>query len=464
MISSNSLELTGQHVLVVGLGKSGRSAIDFCRRQGATVSVSDSSATKSADNEWLTTMGVDSEFGGHSREFCLRADLIFLSPGVPHDLPLFQEAQQKGIPVIGELALAPRYLKTPVIAVTGTNGKTTVTTLIGELMKAAGFQVFVGGNIGTPLTEYLMGRQEADWLVLEVSSFQLDAAGGFRPDIGLLLNISPDHLDRYANLEEYALAKLNLFARQHHCDVSIINQDDPDSVRLTAGMKSLRPGWTARRCLFFGKQINGRNGAEITGNTVRLKGDWLSDADDSYELKETALSQSPNLENAAAAIVAARAAGCKPADIKQGLSTFQPLNHRMTLAAEINGVRYINDSKATNIGAVQAALQGISAPVVLIAGGRDKGGDYRLMAEEVRTKVKAMLLIGEAKKLMASVFSPMTRVEELTSMAEAVQRAHELAVPGDVVLLSPACASFDMFSGYVERGQIFTELALGLQG
>lgn len=464
MTASNSLELTDRHVLVVGLGKSGRSAIDFCQRQGATVSVSDSAAAKPADIEWLAAMGVKSEFGGHSREFCLNTDLILLSPGVPHDLPLFQEAKQQGIPVIGELALAPSYLKTPVIAVTGTNGKTTVTTLIGDLLEAAGFKVFVGGNIGTPLTEYLSSPQEAEWLVLEVSSFQLDAAGSFRPDIGLLLNISPDHLDRYAGLEEYALAKLNLFSRQHHCDVSIINQDDPDSVRLTDGMKSLRPGWTARRCLFFGKQISGQNGAEIRGSTVRLKGDWLGDPDDYYELHETALGQSPNLENAAAAIVAARAAGCKPADIKHGLASFQPLSHRMTLAAEISGVRYINDSKATNIGAVQAALRGITAPVLLIAGGRDKGGDYQLMAEEVRTRVKAMLLIGEATKQMASVFAPITQVEELASMAEAVQRAHELAVPGDVVLLSPACSSFDMFSGYVERGKIFTELALGLQG
>ena len=448
---------------MVGLGKSGRSAIEFCRGQGATVSVSDSATAKPADAAWLTEKGIASEFGGHSREFCLAADLILVSPGVPYDLPIFQEAEEKGIPVIGELALAPRYLKTPVIAVTGTNGKTTVTTLIGDLLRASGIKkVFVGGNIGTPLTDYLLSAQEAEWLVLEVSSFQLDAAGTFRPEIGLLLNLSPDHLDRYASFDDYAYAKLNLFAHQQQRDVSITNQDDPDTVRLTDGMKSLRPGWAARRCLSFGRRINGRNGAELHGTTVRVVGDWLRGTDDLYELKESALCLSPNLENAAAAILAARAAGCTPAGIKRGLAAFHPLAHRMTLAAEIDGVRYINDSKATNIGAVQAALEGMSAPVVLIAGGRDKGGDYRLMADQVQAKVKAMLLIGEAKEQMATVFETMTHVERLESMAQAVRRAHALASPGEVVLLSPACSSFDMFSGYAERGQVFTDLAIGL--
>ena len=460
----DTLALDGRHVLVVGLGKSGRSAIEFCRGQGARVSVSDSASAKPADSAWLAEMGIDSEFGGHSPVFCLAADLILLSPGVPYDLPVFQEARQQGIPVIGEFALAPRYLKTRVLAVTGTNGKTTVTTLIGDLLRAARFKVFVGGNIGTPLTEYLRGEQEADWLVLEVSSFQLDTAGDFRPDIGLLLNISPDHLDRYQSYDDYALAKFNLFAHQHEFDVSIINQDDPDTLRLIKGMESIRPGWKARRCLGFGKQLDGRNGAELQGSTVRLAGEGLGLEDDQYEMQGGALGLSPNLENAAAAILAARAAGCKPVDIKQGLAAFQPLAHRMTLVAEIDGVRYINDSKATNIGAVQAALSGMTAPVVLIAGGRDKGGDYRLMAGQVRAKVKAMLLIGEATEQMAMVFATMTQVERMESMGHAVRRARELAAPGDVVLLSPACSSFDMFSGYAERGQVFSNLAIGLEG
>jgi UDP-N-acetylmuramoylalanine--D-glutamate ligase len=456
--------IDGKRVLVVGLGKSGRSAIDFCRRQGATVSVSDSSAAKPEDAEWLLQLGIAGEFGGHTPSFCLAADLILISPGVPHDLPIFQEARRAGIPVIGELALASRYLRTPVIAVTGTNGKTTVTTLIGDLLRAAGVRAFVGGNIGTPLTDYLMTEQKADWLVLEVSSFQLDAAADFRPEIALLLNLSPDHLDRYSTYDAYALAKLNLFANQGLNDVSILNGDDPDTARLADGLKNLRPGWENRRCLTFGKRLAGLSGAELNGTTVRLVGDWLAGPEDIYELENTALSSSPNLENAASAILAARAAGCRAAAIKQGLATFNPLPHRITVAAEVDGVRYINDSKATNIGAVQAALDAMTTPVVLIAGGRDKGGDYLLMADQVRDKVKAMLLIGEAREKMAAAFEGMTRVEMMDSLAQAVRRAHELASPGEVVLLSPACASFDMFSGYAERGRVFTDLALALKG
>ncbi|MBA3013560.1 MAG: UDP-N-acetylmuramoyl-L-alanine--D-glutamate ligase [Desulfobulbaceae bacterium] len=456
--------IEGKHILVVGLGKSGRSAIEFCRSRGASrISVSDA-GVRPDDAMWLAEQNIACEFGGHSRELCHAADLILLSPGVPHDLPVFAEARDKGIPVIGELALAPRYLKTPVIAVTGTNGKTTVTTLIGELMRVSGFTVFVGGNIGTPLTDYLMTDQEADWLVLEVSSFQLDTADTFRPNIGLLLNISPDHLDRYPSYDDYALSKLNLFARQGQDDVTILNVDDPDTVRLMDGVKSVRSGWEPRRRLVFGRRLEGRIGAEVQGTSVRLVGDWLSGAEDVYELETTQLGMPPNVENAAAAILAARVAGCQPAGIKQGIGSFHLLPHRMTVVDEVEGVRYINDSKATNIGAVQAALEAMTAQVVLIAGGRDKGGDYSLMAHQIRDKVKALLLIGEARDKMAAAFNTLTHVEKMDSLQQAVHRAHDLAFPGDVVLLSPACASFDMFTGYVERGQVFTRLVRELQG
>jgi len=461
-MTRQTIQLADRKVLVVGLGKSGRSAVRFCQASGATVAVSEASAGTPADAAWLASCGVAAEFGGHSRELCLWAELILLSPGVPYDLPVFHEARGKGIPVIGELALAPQYLKTPVIAITGTNGKTTVTTLIGELLRASGYQVVVGGNIGTPLTDYLQGNQEAEWLVLEVSSFQLDAAGRFRPAIGLMLNLSPDHLDRYPSYEAYALAKLRLFAHQHQSDVSIINQDDPDTVRLTNGMKHLRPCWANRRCLSFGQHVQGRHGAEVKGSNVRLWGDWLNTGEELYDLQGSALALSPNRENAAAAILAARAAGCQPAGIRQGLANFQPLPHRLTEVCEVEGVRYINDSKATNIGAVQAALEAIDAPVVLIAGGRDKGGDYRLLNQQVQAKVKAMLLIGEAKGQMSTIFAPLTQVEEMESLAQAVQRAQQLARQGDVVLLSPACSSFDMFASYSQRGQVFSDLALGL--
>lgn len=458
----DSLTLTNKRVLVVGLGKSGLSAIKFCQGQGATVTVSDSAPGTPEDRAWLAKEGIACEFGGHSRAFCRATDLILLSPGVPYALPVFQEARQQGIPVIGELALAPRYLKTPVIAVTGTNGKTTVTTLIGDLLRAAGRQVVVGGNIGTPLTEYLLTAQEAEWLVLEVSSFQLDAAGAFRPEIGVLLNLSPDHLDRYPSFAAYALAKFNLFAHQQSQDIAITNQNDADTQRLIASLRDMQDGGASQHCLAFGRQLNGRPGAELRGSTVHLQGEGWALANEQYELQGSALGLSPNLENAAASILAARAAGCLPAGIKQGLASFQPLAHRLTLVCEVDGVRYINDSKATNIGAVQAALESMTRPVVLIAGGRDKGGDYHLLADQVRAKVRALLLIGEATELMAAAFATLTQVERMTSLAQAVGRARELAAPGDVVLLSPACSSFDMFASYAERGQIFTDLANNL--
>ncbi|MDA8418035.1 MAG: UDP-N-acetylmuramoyl-L-alanine--D-glutamate ligase [Desulfobacteraceae bacterium] len=464
MRPTSGIDLAGKRVLVAGLGKSGRSAIRFCQAQGAVACLSDSGPATSEASAWLDGIGVKYEFDGHRDRFCHAVDLILLSPGVPHDLPVWERAKDKAIPVIGELALAPRYLRTPVIAVTGTNGKTTVTTLTGDLLKGAGKKVFVGGNIGTPLTDYLMTEQTAEWLVLEVSSFQLDAAGDFRPEIGLLLNISPDHLDRYPSYEDYALAKFKLFAHQRMNDVSIVNRDDQDARRLFAEAKSIRPGWEPRRCLSFGAlRQPGEDGAEIREETVRLTGGWLSGPDEIYDLRGTRLASSPNRENAAAALLAARATGCQPEGLRLGLAGFRPLAHRMTEVAEVGGVRYIDDSKATNIGAVVAALAALPGPVVLIAGGRDKGGEYRLLADQVRAKVKAMLLIGEARERMALAFQGLTQVELLDSLPQAVAKAHELANPGEVVLLSPACSSFDMFSGYAERGEVFARLVMGLK-
>ncbi len=464
MQPTSGIDLAGKRVLVAGLGKSGRSAIRFCQAQGALACLSDSGPATPEASAWLEEMGVKYEFDGHRDRFCHAVDLILLSPGVPHDLPVWERAKAKAIPVLGELALAPRYLRTPVIAVTGTNGKTTVTTLIGDLLKGAGKEVFVGGNIGTPLTDYLMTGQTAEWLVLEVSSFQLDAAGDFRPEIGLLLNISPDHLDRYPSYEDYALAKFKLFARQRMRDVSIINRDDPDTRRLFTEAKGIRPGWEPRRCLSFGAlRQPGEDGAEIRDETVRLTGGWLAGPEEIYDLRGTRLASSPNRENAAAALLAARAAGCQAEGLRPGLVDFRPLAHRMTEVAEIGGVRYIDDSKATNIGAVAAALAALPGPVVLIAGGRDKGGDYQLLASQVRAKVKALLLIGEARERMATALKGLTRLEALDSLAQAVAKAHELARPGEVVLLSPACSSFDMFSGYAERGELFARLVLGLK-
>ncbi len=438
----------GDHVLVVGLGKSGLSAVRFLLGQGVRVSVSEGGRRDRLDREilrWLEGERVRVETGGHSSEFFCAVDAILLSPGVPLDLPALDAARANGIPILGEMALADQFTTTPVVAVTGTNGKSTVVSLLGALFAAAGAAPFVGGNIGTPLTDYLGSPQEAGVAVLEVSSFQIDTAGPFRPRVGVLLNITPDHLDRYADFDAYAVSKFGLFRSQQAGDAAVLNVDDPEIM----GRESL---WPASRCFFFGHALGGRPGAAVEGSEVVVSG---LGATERYDLAATALAVSPNRENAAAAILAARLEGCPAEAIRQGLAAFAPLAHRLALVAEIDGVGYYDDSKATNIGAVLSALAAMASPVTLIAGGRDKGGDYRLLASAVTARVKNLLLIGEASAKMAAALGDLTRVEQLASLEAAVARAHALALPGEVVLLSPACASFDMFTSYVHRGEVF---------
>lgn len=450
----------GQKVLVAGLGKSGFAAVKFLKTLGAEVLVSDSSSIEKIDQEamaWLDREKVFVETGRHSPELFLSADVILASPGIPLDTEALAAAGKAGVPVIGELALASFYLKTPVIAVTGSNGKSTVTSLLGCLFEASGKKTFVGGNIGIPLTEYLVGPQDAEVAVLEVSSFQLDSACGFRPDIGVLLNISPDHLDRYASYEHYAQSKFGMFAFQTEKDAAVFNVDDPEVMkRLSEKMRG--------RNYFFGAHLGGRRGITSEGQKIVLPAiiDDMKDRE-VYDLAGTSLSHQPNINNAMAAIMAARLMGCSAEGIRKGLALYRPLQHRLALVAEIEGVQYYDDSKATNTGAVNAALSSFDQPVVLIAGGREKGEDYGVMAEMVAKKVTHLLLIGEARETMARKFEKLTTTEKIETLESAVNRAHEIARPGDIVLLSPACASFDMFSNYAHRGEVFTEKVLALK-
>ena len=440
-------------VVVMGLGKSGLAAARFLMGQGAEVVVSEGSARETINPEilaWLTEKNIRSEFGGHSADLFVSADLIVVSPGVPLDLSVLLAARAKKIPVIGELAFAEDYLRTPVVAVTGTNGKTTVTTLLGELLRADGKNVFVGGNIGTPLADYLVTSQDADVVVLEVSSFQLDTAENFRPDVGVLLNITPDHLDRYDSFAAYGDSKFRLFASQGRGDKMILNHDDTE-IRKHLALSP--PG--AGKQFFFGCDHQAGNSASVRNGrvTMRLAEDG---GEEVYELPAT-LCNPPNDENSMAAILGARLMGCSERGISRGLADFSTLPHRLAFVADIGGVSYFDDSKATNIGAVNSALKAMIRPVILIAGGRDKGGDYRLLCRTVERHVKTMLLIGEARDKMAESFAGLIEVEKLESLAQAVHRAGEIAVAGDVVLLSPACASFDQFASYVERGRVFQE-------
>jgi len=447
----------GMRAVVIGLGTAGLATVRFLLAQGLRVAVSERGALdriEPAVFDFLRQAQVRLETGGHTETFLAGADLVVPGPGVPLDLPIIQAARAQGIAVLGELALAAGRFPVPVIAITGSNGKTTVTSLIGALLEAGGQAPFVGGNIGTPLLDYFADPGPYRSAVLELSSFQLDLAGGFRPDIGLLLNLSPDHLDRHGSLAAYTRAKLNLFSCQRAGDIAILGSDDP-----VAAAAPLAPG-----VLGYGFGFVGAAAARIIDGRVVIKlerAGALQQA--SYDLAATRLHSSVNQLNGAAAILAATLAGCSREAIVAGLAGFTPPPHRMTEVAEIDGVRFINDSKATNIGALQAALGGCEAPVILIAGGRDKGSDYTLLQEVVRARVKHLILIGEAAPLMASALGSVVPTERTATMAEAVGRAKAVAADGDLVLLAPGCASYDMFSGYEERGRVFSQAVLQLR-
>lgn len=443
-MKSNTLIQAGIRVAVLGLGVSGRAAVRYLQACGAEVRVSDNRQQQQLlekEGEFLQETCVSWEAGGHTAAFLECCDILFVSPGVPLNLPVLMELQRKGARIMGELALASPALSETVIAITGTNGKTTVTTLIGELLKGAGQSAFVGGNIGTPLFEYLLKGDQFDAVVLEASSFQLDTAGEFRPDIAVLLNVTPDHIDRHGSLAEYARAKMKIFAHQRPTDIAIVNGDDPLCRSLAGEIGS-------RRVLFgHGQDCHAR----IEGKRVILC--WPGD--EVYDLAGTRMDNSTGVLNSAAAILAARSAGCSPDRIRAGLAAFRPLHHRMEPVAEIDGVVYYDDSKATNTGAVLTALAQIDGRVVLIAGGRDKGDDYTLLRQSVSEKARRVVLIGEAAVLLEKALSGAAPLVRAQSMDEAVQLASAVAEPGDAVLLSPACASFDMFNSYAHRGEVF---------
>ncbi|OQX18642.1 MAG: UDP-N-acetylmuramoyl-L-alanine--D-glutamate ligase [Desulfobulbaceae bacterium A2] len=443
----------GKHALVLGLGKSGLAAARFLLSRGLRVTVSDSRPAAALDPAALAELrqaGVALDLGRHDLGLLAEVDLLLPSPGVPLDLPLLRQGRDKGLPITGELALAAPLLHEEVVAITGTNGKTTVTSLLGELCAAAGRRVFVGGNIGVPLLDYVLGPRQAEVLVLELSSFQLELAGDFHPRVALLLNLSPDHLDRHHDMAGYAAAKARIFTHQGAGDTAILNDDDP----LVASMALP----TGLRRLGFGRGAASQ--ARLDGSRVHLR--WAGE-EEVYDLAATRLASSVNVANAAAAILAARSLGCDPSALRPALAAYVPQPHRLELVARIDGVDYVNDSKATNIGATCAALEAMAGPVLLIAGGRDKGGDYALMAPAVQARVRRLYLLGEAAAAMAAALGHLASCELVASLPEAVQRAAECARPGETVLLAPACASFDMFQSYGHRGQVFRD-AVGAWG
>jgi len=434
-------------VLVVGLGRSGIAAAALCAARGARVTVTDKRpATELGAALTQLPASVAHELGGHRRETFLGADLIVLSPGVP-EIPELAAARAAGVEITGELELASQFVSATIVAVTGTNGKSTTTTLVGEMLRATGRPTFVGGNLGEPLAEAVGTPAAATggYCVVEVSSFQLETVGTFRPRVAVLLNITPDHLDRYDGLDGYAAAKARVFAAQTPDDFAVVNFDDPLAVRASAAARSRRDGFSIVRSLATGAWL---------GGPLMLK--LANQAPESYPADLAwLLGQRHNQANALAALLAARLAGASPAEARAGLLAFRPLAHRMELVTEADGIAYYDDSKGTNVGAVVAALDGFPRPVVLIAGGRDKGGDYAPLAEALGRVGRAAILIGEAADKMQAAFDGVVPMERAATLEAAVDAARRLARPGDAVVLSPACSSFDMFRDYAHRSEVF---------
>ncbi len=449
--------LWGRRALVVGLGLTGRSVAKFLSICGASVTATDSRDEDAlSDMEALSKMGLSIKAGGFRRDDFLNADLIVISPGIPASNPLLEEAAERGIEVMGGLELASRFIAVPTIAVAGTNGKSTVTSLAGEVLAGAGQGVFVGGNIGTPAVDYFLSTEPAEICVLEVSSFQLESIITFKPHIAVLLNITDDHLDRYGSFDEYAAVKFRVFDNQDSKDYAIVNAAD---ALIRKEMLSGAPSHGKAKRIPFNCQKGVKTGLYQEGENIVFA---LEGVLESYPMDGPGLKGAHNMENAMAAIAALRLSGVSREDVIRGLRNFKGLRHRMEFVREIGGVRYINDSKGTNTGALLMALRSAKAPVVLIAGGRDKHGDYGILLAEAAQKVKLLIALGEAGPRLARAFSGIVTVKTASSMEEAVRIAADEAVAGDTVLLCPACSSFDMFRDFKERGERFTSLVRAL--
>jgi UDP-N-acetylmuramoylalanine--D-glutamate ligase len=396
----------------------------------------------------LRDLSVEWELGRHTDSFFTGADLIVISPGVPMNIPALEKARAAEIPVLSEVELAYRFLRRPLIAITGTNGKTTTTTLIGEMLRAGGRKAFVGGNIGNPLIAYIEGPQDDDWVVAEISSFQLEGIAEFRPKVSVLLNITEDHLDRYDSFKDYIAAKARIFANQKREDYVVLNADDPLTVSFARGM--------APQVILFSALGPVSFGSFLTREGIFFR--EMNGTKEKYELGHLKIRGAHNLENLMAAIAVGKLCGCPQEALQKVLNEFPGIEHRLEWVVRLDGVNYFNDSKGTNVGSVVKSLQSFEEPVILIAGGKDKGGDYGPLKELIARRVKGMALIGEAKERMAAALGGLTETAKLGTLEEAVTWAKTRACPGDVVLLSPACSSYDMFNNYQERGKQFKEI------
>ncbi len=444
------MDLTDKKVAVIGVGKTGLATTRFLAGRRARIALTDEKPAE-AWGDSLTALAevhADLRVTPYGLEVLTDVDLVVPSPGVYPSNPILREALRRKIPIVSELEMAFRFLTTPLVAITGTNGKTTVTTLIGELLTAAGKKVFVGGNIGAPLIGYVDSPQDADWAVVEVSTFQLQWARDFHPHIAILLNTTFDHIDYHGSFDAYRRIKESIFARQSGDDVAILNADEDST-------EGLRGRLAARTELFSSLGAVERGMFVDGGRLLRVS---PAGGCEEYPLGMIHLPGRHNVENVMAAILAARECGCAPAEIISAVESFRSISHRIEYVGEKKGVRFYDDSKGTNVGAVVRALQSFSRPVVLLLGGRDKEGDFETLIPLLRERVRAMVLFGEAREKINGRIGGTVATTLAATLGEAFGAAWRIASPGDVVLLSPGCASFDEFTDYKARGRFFQEL------
>lgn len=452
------MELKGKKVLVVGLGKSGLAAALFLRQRGAQVTVSDirSAEKLGRDIPALIEQGIMVEAGGHGLLTFRRQDLIVVSPGVPTNTPELAQVRKLGLPIIGELELAAQFLKGKTLAITGSNGKTTTTALCGEILAAGGLNVQVGGNIGVPVIALVDESRDDGWSVLEVSSFQLETTEQFHPQIAAILNITPDHLDRHGSFENYVAAKERIFANQTAEDALVLNADDDAAHRAAARARS--------RVYWFSRKRVVRQGAFVLNGAILYRESEQSAPEKILDVAAIPLKGDHNVENVLAAVCTARLAGVASEAIRAAVEKFRAVEHRLEFVANVNGVDYYNDSKATNVDAAMKAIAAFPGGVHLILGGKDKNSDYTLMRPLLETRVKAVYTIGAAAEKIAGQVKGVTALVSAGTLEAAVDAAAKAAQAGDVVLLAPACSSFDQFENYEHRGRVFKDLVAARRG
>jgi len=450
-----SIELRKMRVLAVGLARTGVATALFCAKHNAIVTATDLRPEKELGDApaKLRDVGVTVELGGHQEKTYLAQDLIIPSPGVPADDALLAKARSKGITIWSEIELAYRFLEGELIGVTGSNGKTTTTILIHHILKEAGQKTILAGNVGTPLISCVEEMNADTVSVAELSSFQLELIDKFRPDIGVFLNLTPDHLDRHKTMEAYAAAKGRIFEKQTEMDAAVLNADDAPTVTLAP--KKPQVFWFSRK-----KGVG--QGTFLREEDIII----AHHGKEEFVMKraEIPLPGAHNVENVLAAVMAARLAEVEPAAIAKAVRSFQGVEHRLEFVAEIRGVRYYNDSKATNVDATLKALDAFPGRILVILGGKDKGGDFTVLRQPLREKAILALLLGGAAEKIESQISGSVAIERAGTIERAVETASQAAQAGDIVLLAPACASFDQFENYEHRGRVFKDLVRGLQG